>query len=303
MHASPSSISFLLLEFWPSQLNPSPTHRWQVCKRVFDLIGSSSSLQYHLELGRACMEDGPLSRMSTAERRKRLQAHIDAWRNLRWSSCVHLFDLPPNSVLMNVAPGGILTFISLSEYKIKFVHLLLLSTLQKTFSSYCKAKRKNFVENRVDLRLPYICRWRFHFLSLNSGEPHPLAAVFTPSDPPPSFRQSAHLQLLVAGDYVAALLLGYQLKICDWKTGQTVLVRPGTYSLTRRRVILTIAPVYHVLDYIKRGISSQEPYLGRLHSCRRTCRGRDPQLYGTCKCPGSGRVQPTSDTDDGDSAS
>ncbi len=69
------------------------------------------------------MEDGPLSRMSTAERRKRLQAHIDAWRNLRWSSCVHLFDLPPNSVLMNVAPGGILTFISLSEYKIKFVQL------------------------------------------------------------------------------------------------------------------------------------------------------------------------------------
>lgn len=69
------------------------------------------------------MEDGPLSRMSTAERRERLRAHVDAWRNLRWSSCVHLFDLPHNTVLMDVAPGGILAFLLYSECKIKFVQL------------------------------------------------------------------------------------------------------------------------------------------------------------------------------------
>lgn len=69
------------------------------------------------------MEDGPLSRMSTAERRERLKAHVDAWRNLRWSSCVHLLDLPYNAVIMNVAPGGILTFLSYGECKIKFVQL------------------------------------------------------------------------------------------------------------------------------------------------------------------------------------
>lgn len=68
------------------------------------------------------MEDGPPSGMSTAERRERLQAHVDAWRNLRWSSCVHLFDLP-HSTVMNVSPGGILTFLSYSERKIKFVQL------------------------------------------------------------------------------------------------------------------------------------------------------------------------------------
>jgi hypothetical protein len=69
------------------------------------------------------MEDGPLSGMSTAERRERLQVHVDAWRNLRWSSCVHLFDLPHDSVLMNLNPGGILTFLSYNECKIKFVQL------------------------------------------------------------------------------------------------------------------------------------------------------------------------------------
>ena len=87
-----------------------------------------------------------------------------------------------------------------------------------------------FIENRVDLRLLARCRWRFHFLSLSNGEPHPLAADFTLSDPPSSLRQSAHLQLLVAGNYVAALLSTYQLTICDWKTGQTVFVRLGTCS-------------------------------------------------------------------------
>jgi hypothetical protein len=98
------------------------------------------------------------------------------------------------------------------------------------FSSYCKAKCKQveFIEDRVDSRLLTLCRWRFHFLSLSSGGPHPLAADFTLSDPPSSLRQSAHLQLLVAGNYVAALLSTYQLTVCDWKAGQTVFVRPRT---------------------------------------------------------------------------
>jgi hypothetical protein len=86
-----------------------------------------------------------------------------------------------------------------------------------------------FIENRVDSRLVAHCRWRFHFLSLRSGEPHPLAAEFTLSDPPRSLRDWGRLQLLVAGNYVAALLPKYQLTICDWKTGQTVLVRSGIY--------------------------------------------------------------------------
>ena len=96
-----------------------------------------------------------------------------------------------------------------------------------------------YIENRVGSRLQAHYRWHFHFLSLSSGEPHPLAADFTLSDPPPSLRQSGRLQLHVAGNYVAALLSTYQLTICDWKTGQTVLVRPRAHSYTRQRVKLT----------------------------------------------------------------
>jgi hypothetical protein len=59
--------------------------------------------------------------MSTAERRERLQAHINTWQNLLWSSCVYLFDLNPTAVVMDVSPGGILAFIMHIEWKIKFV--------------------------------------------------------------------------------------------------------------------------------------------------------------------------------------
>jgi hypothetical protein len=72
------------------------------------------------------------------------------------------------------------------------------------------------------------CRWRIHYLSLRSGDPHPLAADFCLSNPPLAYRRPAHLQLIVARNYVAALIPRYQLTVCDWKTGQTVLVRPGT---------------------------------------------------------------------------
>jgi hypothetical protein len=67
------------------------------------------------------MEDGPPNGMSTAEHRERLQVHVDTWQNLRWSSCVYLFDLNPTAVIMDVSPGGILAFIMCSECKIKFV--------------------------------------------------------------------------------------------------------------------------------------------------------------------------------------
>jgi hypothetical protein len=87
-----------------------------------DLVDISSLLQYHLELGRVGMVDGHLSRMSIAERRERLQAHINAWRDLQWSDHVHLFDTA-NGFGIHVAPGGILAIYWATEPKITFFQL------------------------------------------------------------------------------------------------------------------------------------------------------------------------------------
>ncbi|KAH9960103.1 hypothetical protein BC827DRAFT_1209132 [Russula dissimulans] len=202
----------------------------RVCKRMLDLVGHSSLLQYHLELGRSCMEDGPLSSMSIAERRERLKAHNDAWRDLRWSACIHLFDLHPNTFAMEVAQGGILAFISRSEGKIMFVQL----------PSNSRGIQMRQWEHSFPF-LPSMCaldpsedilvvlqreEWRIHFFSLRSGEPHPSAAIFPFFDPPLHYRNQAHLQLVVSRNYVAALIPGHELMIWDWKSGRIVLVRP-----------------------------------------------------------------------------
>jgi hypothetical protein len=88
-----------------------------------DLIGISSLLQYHLELGKSGMEDGPLSTMSISERRERLQAHTDAWWNLQWSDCVHLFDTGTHECSIHLAPGGILVLCWKTKPKLTFIQL------------------------------------------------------------------------------------------------------------------------------------------------------------------------------------
>jgi hypothetical protein len=79
---------------------------------VDDIIRGSALLQYHLELGRSGMEDGPMSTLSIPERRERLRTYNDAWRHLRWSACIELPNTKKCKYDMDIAPGGILTFVS-----------------------------------------------------------------------------------------------------------------------------------------------------------------------------------------------
>ncbi|KAI0292393.1 hypothetical protein BC826DRAFT_1018929 [Russula brevipes] len=218
----------------------------QVCKRILDLVRSSCLLQYHLELARSYMEDGHLSRMSISERRERLKAHIKAWTDAQWSSYIHLLDMDRNTFVMDVAVGGILTFISRKEGKMKFVQLPSNSrgiAMRQWEHSLPFIPAKYALDPSEDILIVLEHEeWRIHYLSLRSGDPHPLAADFCLSDPPLAHRRPAHLQLIVARNYVAALIPRYQLTICDWKTGQTVLCIPS--SIVRSVAFL---PENHVL--------------------------------------------------------
>ena len=88
-----------------------------------DLIGIHSLLQYHLELGKSGMEDGPLSTMSISERRERLRAHTNAWKNLQWSDFVHLFNTDICECDIHLAPGGILVLSWKTKSKLTFIQL------------------------------------------------------------------------------------------------------------------------------------------------------------------------------------
>ena len=60
--------------------------------------------------------------MSIAERREKLQAHINAWRNLQWTDCIHLLESDQNFAI-HVASGGILVIRWRIEPKMTFVQL------------------------------------------------------------------------------------------------------------------------------------------------------------------------------------
>ena len=90
---------------------------------MIDIIGGSDVLQYRLELGRSGMEDGPLSTLSVPERLERLRTYNDAWKHLRWSACIELPNIDVVTHDMDIAPGGILTFVSRRNNNIIFVQI------------------------------------------------------------------------------------------------------------------------------------------------------------------------------------
>jgi hypothetical protein len=79
---------------------------------MINIFEGSALLQYHLELGRSGMEDGPMSTLSIPERRERLRVYSDAWKDFRWSACIELLpNIKKSDYVMDIAPGGILAFV------------------------------------------------------------------------------------------------------------------------------------------------------------------------------------------------
>jgi hypothetical protein len=78
---------------------------------MVNIVEGSALLQYHLELGRSGMEDGPMSTLSIPERRERLRVYGDAWKRLHWSACIELPNIDKKKYHMNISPGGILSFV------------------------------------------------------------------------------------------------------------------------------------------------------------------------------------------------
>lgn len=201
---------------------------------MVDIVGGSALLQYHLELGRSGMEDSPLSALSIPERRERLRAYNDAWKQLRWSACVELPIADERSFKMGVAPGGILTFVSKRDPKIIFVQI---PSNLRGISMRQWELPLSFVPHQYALDpsedILVVFEWAqnhhgrpcFHFLSLTTGEPHPLAAIpllFKSRHPLRSLDLKSS-QLSITQHYLAILDPMYEVCVYNWKTGQTVL--------------------------------------------------------------------------------
>ncbi|KAH8993064.1 hypothetical protein EDB86DRAFT_3078924 [Lactarius hatsudake] len=200
----------------------------QVCKRMVDIVSGSTLLQYRLELGKSGMDDGPLSALSIPERRERLRAYNDAWKHLRWSACIELPAIRRYD--MDIAPDDILTFVPERDRKITFVQIpskLRSIPMRQWELSFPFVLHQYALDPREDILVLYEWdrNYRFHFLSLTTGEPHPRVAVSLHSQPRYLMRSadSENFVLSMAQNYLAILDPLYELCVYNWKTGQKVL--------------------------------------------------------------------------------
>ena len=203
------------------------------------------------------MEDGPMSAMSIPERRERLRVYSDAWKHLRWSACIRLPNVDKYAYAMDIAPGGILIFVSkiqfmgLRENSIIFVQIpsnfrgipmrqwkhsfpfiprpgqYALDPSEDILVVFQRRHQSVALHPTIPVTHSFLSEYRFHFLSLTTGDPHPLAATSLLSKSRHLMRSAdlKNFQLRVAQNYLAILNPMHELCVCDWKTGQIVLVR------------------------------------------------------------------------------
>ncbi|KAI9443021.1 hypothetical protein H4582DRAFT_1922057 [Lactarius indigo] len=200
----------------------------QVCRCMADIIRGSALLQYHIELGRCDMNDGPLSTLSIPERRERLQAYDDAWRSLRWSACVNVLNIPNHEYNeMSIAPGGILIFISGRESKIIVVQIpsnlrgIPMRQWELKLSSVPRECALDPSEDILVILREDECY--LQFLSLSTGKPHPLAAVPPLCDHISIFRSIELVDIHVTQNHFALLIINQRLRVWNWKTGRILL--------------------------------------------------------------------------------
>ncbi|KAI9450775.1 hypothetical protein BJY52DRAFT_158494 [Lactarius psammicola] len=200
----------------------------QVCRRLADIIRGSALLQYHLELGRCGMDDGPLSTLSIPQRRERLQAYDDAWKSLRWSACINVLNIPDNAYnKLSIAPGGILTFISGRDSTITFVQIpsnLRGIPMRQWELSFPLLPRACALDPSEDiLVILQLQKCYLQFLSLSTGKPHPLAAALPLCDYYSISHSMEFVEINVAQNHVAVLVINQRLRVWNWKTGQILL--------------------------------------------------------------------------------
>lgn len=176
------------------------------------------------------MNDGPLSPLSIPERRERLLVYDDAWKSLRWSSCKKVFTIPNHDTGaydMSIAPGGILTLLSKTDFKIIFMQIpsnLRDIPMRQWELSFSFGPQACALDPSEDILVVLQRHGSYlHLLSLSTGKPHPLAAVPPLCDPHSVLHQIPRVRIDVVQNHVALLIVGQQLRVWNWKTGQIVL--------------------------------------------------------------------------------
>ena len=231
------SLSYLLfhaLIFW-----------CQTCRRVYDIISRSISLQYLLELAANGMQHGSHSPLGKMQSLEMLAAHETAWRALSWTGSSSVDTLIGRGEPVSVS-GNVLCFRTISGTPCK--ELLLLRA---------PSKLRNVVGKTWRVQLPYdtqdvcidaaqdllICRWcvtsicippssfsrplhsrfkSFQLLSLSSGKSHPLAQHVGVINATSTWRYRIGSLRICGDNFAVACEQGLYISVWNWKSGEHI---------------------------------------------------------------------------------
>ncbi|KAI0317231.1 hypothetical protein OF83DRAFT_1122563 [Amylostereum chailletii] len=197
------------------------------CHHFHDIVRSNPTLQYAITLFACGMEDNTrnLTPAPIDERLSRLQAHEDAWRNLRWTDAgVFTISIPPGPEWGPRFDGGIVLF------NRRFTSAPTIAEVTRLGSELRGVKKRRWTLTAFsgspgcydpvqDLLTTHEspAAARVHFLTLSSGSPHPAASV-------PSLENCAW-PIESVGDYVYYKPDNTLTTVYNWKTGQTKMVQ------------------------------------------------------------------------------
>ncbi|KAF9075877.1 hypothetical protein BDP27DRAFT_1415037 [Rhodocollybia butyracea] len=159
----------------------------QVCKQIHSLLKDSLAVRYKTLLAVSGMRDGPPDTISTSERYEKLQAHQDAWNQLRWAP--ESLCYPMSTMRLWELAGGVLALYDLDQRLFKLVQLP---------SSHRGLDHREWEIHDIDIQmgdftmnpsadlLVIVARdsvdlnknvtvFKIRLLSLETGQPHPQA--------------------------------------------------------------------------------------------------------------------------------
>ncbi|KAH9026282.1 hypothetical protein EDB83DRAFT_1929011 [Lactarius deliciosus] len=207
----------------------------KLCRRLRDIVDTTASLRYVVELGAAGMCDGPPDTVSPAERLKRLEGSQAAWKGLAWSQ-PECFPYSKKIFPFPVALSGNLVVLKGPALGIRHTGELLLLRFPSEARGIpeklwyldldCQHIEAIALDESQDL-LVFSCLPNIHIRTLSSGRVHPSSSSLGLIDAGTNFVDYADFSLRVHDDRIAfTTSTGRNVLVWNWKTGKQIAKIP-----------------------------------------------------------------------------
>ncbi|KAF8268330.1 hypothetical protein EI94DRAFT_1829564 [Lactarius quietus] len=206
----------------------------RLCRHFKDIVDTTASLRYIIELGATGMCDGPLDAVGPAERLRKLEDSQAAWKSSVWSQ-PKFFPYSKKIFPIPVVQSGNLAVLKGHAFGRGEFLLLRFPSESRGIPEqlwyldlHCESVEIIAVDDSQDL-LVFSCLPHIHIRTLSSGCVHPLSSTLGLIDAGINTAEYVTLtsRLCIHDDRFAFMpSVGYQIMVWDWKTGKQIVKIP-----------------------------------------------------------------------------